>query len=105
MRCSPELLAYLTVEAGMSECVYNVGVAQVLSQGDFHWGPIRSALDVLVLFWRNDLHKQKRNMYSCCDYEQHVGLTFNMTCQPKAAIALMQVSATGNAFEGVINCQ
>ena len=40
----------------MSECLYNVGVAQILSQGNFHWGPIRSALYILVLLWCYDLH-------------------------------------------------
>ena len=46
----------LAGEAGMSECLYNIGVAQILSQGDFHWGPVRSALYILVLLWCYDLH-------------------------------------------------
>ena len=49
---------HLAHEAGMSEGVYNVGVAQVLSEGYLHGGPIRGALYVLVLLWRYDLHSQ-----------------------------------------------
>ena len=103
MHCSPDFLAYLTVKAGMSECVYNVGVAQVLSQGHFRGGPVRSALYVLVLGWRNDLRTQRSVHVKLFNYEQRVLIMTNLTCQSKSAITLMRVNAAHSVFAG--NCR
>ena len=46
---------YLAGKAGMSECMYDVGVVQAAGQGDLHGGPVWGALYILVLLWGYDL--------------------------------------------------
>lgn len=59
---------YLAVEAGMSEGVHNVGVAQVFGEGYFHGGPVRGALDVFVLCCSYDLHKHRPLKSGCNEF-------------------------------------